>query len=187
MRIRKKYILLVVYLFSTVVQVNSCSSYSQNKESMLTTTAKSKPKDNETLACSMEIEKNWCYNGGSCVSVKVNNEYYYHCICKEPFTGHRCILTSNKIKANNKVPSRKQTEDQSFKEFCEEPYKSNFCNNGGTCVVIRFHNIPHYYCECLDSYSGDRCEYKGYEGTYQGGLVIKSNPRNRRSILKKLN
>jgi len=66
---------------------------------------------------------------------------------------------------------------------CVEPYKSDFCLNGGHCLnysipSTQYKTVPfHLGCVCVEYFNGLRCEEKGLEGSYGNGMVIR-NKRN---------
>ena len=110
------------------------------------------------MPCEGEFSSEWCLNGATCYVVKHSKDY--HCSCTEHFTGVRC--------AQDK---RREKEVTPPKIPCDEPYKSTFCLNEGTCyVLLMFNDKPEFHCVCPEGFSGYQCEEKSLDGYYGNGL-----------------
>lgn len=111
------------------------------------------------MPCVGDYSAEWCMNGGTCYVIKHQDKFHYHCTCLEHFSGDRCIK-------DNRVNESEMTGN---KGPCDEPYKSDFCQNGGACYTLKFGGQPEYHCECPAGFNGYKCEYKTFDGFYGNG------------------
>lgn len=111
------------------------------------------------MPCEGKLSSDFCMNGGTCYYFKHRNKIDYHCVCEKQFSGDRCetdkTLTDEIL--SSKVP-------------CQEPFRSDFCQNQGVCYALIFSNSFEYHCECPDGYKGYQCEEKTLDGFYGTGL-----------------
>ncbi|XP_070498843.1 lactadherin-like [Chironomus tepperi] len=150
------YCILIFLLFSKVLKTDSCTSFNKKIPPRFN-------KDGDKLPCVGDYSSEWCMNGGTCYVLKHQDKLHYHCTCLEHFSGERCIKDNRET----------EVEVTRNKEPCNEPYKTNFCLNNGTCYILKYSGHPEYHCECPTGFNGYKCEEKTLDGFYGNGLSIK--------------
>lgn len=86
------------------------------------------------------------------------------------------IMTYNE---EHKTPKTRKSDEKLIEEYrdhlelCEGIHALELCLNGGTCKVLKRHQL--YLCVCADDFTGKRCEEKSLEGTYGGGMIVRKS------------